>query len=167
MSAEAGRAWVFGDNIDTDVLAPGYAMKLPPAELARHCLTAVDPDFAGKVRPGDVLVAGANFGLGSSREQAAISLKLLGISAILALSFARIFYRNAINLGLPALVFPMAGTVQAGNLLRVDPEAGRIENLTQRVVHDVAPTPPHLMAMMRDGGLIPHLQRRFAQDRRS
>ncbi len=157
----SGRAFVFGDNIDTDVLAPGYLMKLPAAELASHCLQAVDPDFAKSVRPGDVVVAGANFGLGSSREQAAVSLKLLGVSAVLATSFARIFYRNAINLGLPAIVFPKASEVSAGDQIVVDPEAGLIENLTQARIYTVSPIPSHLMAMIRDGGLMPHLKRRL------
>ena len=109
-----GRAWVLGDNIDTDVLAPGYALKLPPEELAQHCLEAVEPAFAKEVKAGDILVAGENFGMGSSREQAAISLKLLGISVILARSFARIFYRNAINIGLPAMFLP--AEVEIGDL---------------------------------------------------
>ena len=125
-----GRAFVFGDNIDTDVLAPGSLMKLAPEALATHCLEAIDPSFAGAVRQGDVLVAGANFGLGSSREQAAVSLKILGIQAVLATSFARIFWRNAINLGLPALVFPQAGEIVSGDRLSLDIASGRIENLS-------------------------------------
>ena len=93
----AGRAWVFGDSVNTDVLAPGAYIKGPLEELARHCLESVDPDFAPKVQPGDVVVGGENFGMGSSREQAAIALKMLGVKAVLAKSFARIFYRNALN----------------------------------------------------------------------
>ena len=161
MTQEPGRAFVFGDDIDTDVLAPGFLMKLPPAELASHCLEAVDPAFARDVRPGDFVVAGANFGLGSSREQAAVSLKLLGVRAVLATSFARIFWRNAINLGLPAIAFPQAGEVAAGDRLTVDPVAGRIENLTQGKTYAVQPLPAHLMAMIEDGGLIPHLKKRL------
>jgi 3-isopropylmalate/(R)-2-methylmalate dehydratase small subunit len=156
-----GRAFVFGDNIDTDVLAPGSLMKLAPEALARHCLEAVDPSFAGAVQPGDVVVAGANFGMGSSREQAAVSLKLLGVRAVLATSFARIFWRNAINLGLPALVFPEAGEVRPGDRLRVDAAAGRVENLTQGRIHAIQALPPHLMDMIAAGGLIPHLKRRL------
>jgi len=165
MSGEAliGRAFVFGDDIDTDLLAPVHAMKLAPADLAAHCLEAIDPGFAAKVRPGDVLVAGRNFGLGSSREQAAVSLKLLGISAVLAVSFARIFYRNAINLGLPALVLPEGAAIEPGARLRVDPEAGTIEDLDRNRVYAVAAMPTHVMAMIRDGGLIPHLKQRFAK----
>ena len=157
-----GRAFVFGDGIDTDVLAPGHFMKLPAEELARHCLESIDPDFARDVRPGDVVVAGANFGLGSSREQAAVSLKLLGVQAVLATSFARIFFRNAINLGLPAIVLPQAGEIRAGDQITVDPEAGEIVNLTQGRRYAVAPIPAHLMAMIRDGGLMPHLKKRLS-----
>uniref|UniRef100_UPI0025DD40CF LeuD/DmdB family oxidoreductase small subunit n=1 Tax=uncultured Caulobacter sp. TaxID=158749 RepID=UPI0025DD40CF len=123
-----GRAFVFGDNIDTDLLAPGHAMKLEPREMARFCLEAVDPQFASVVRRGDIVVAGANFGMGSSREQAAISLKLLGVAAVFAQSFARIFYRNAINIGLPALVLPEAGEIAAGDEIGFDLEQGRADN---------------------------------------
>ncbi len=158
---KTGRAFVFGDNIDTDVLAPGSLMKLSPEALATHCLEAVDPGFAGAVRSGDVLVAGANFGLGSSREQAAVSLKILGIQAVLATSFARIFWRNAINLGLPALVFPDAREIAGGDQLSLDTASGRIENLTQNRSYVIQPLPSHLLQMIADGGLIPHLQRRF------
>lgn len=157
----SGRAFVFGDDIDTDLLAPGHLMKLAPEALAAHCLEAIDSDFASSVRPGDVLVAGRNFGLGSSREQAAVSLKLLGVSAVIAVSFARIFYRNALNLGLPALSLPEAHEIAAGDELAVDPEAGRVDNRTQGRSYAVRSIPPHLMAMLRDGGLMPHLERRL------
>jgi 3-isopropylmalate/(R)-2-methylmalate dehydratase small subunit len=164
MHRQGGRAFVFGDNIDTDLLAPGHLMKLPAKDLAAHCLEALDPSFAGSVRTGDVMVAGSNFGLGSSREQAAVSLKILGIACVLATSFARIFYRNAINLGLPAIVFAEAGTVRPADRIRVDVIAGSIDNLSQGTSYRVAPLPPHLVAMMQDGGLIPHLKRRFARE---
>ncbi len=162
MTAASGRAFVFGDNIDTDVLAPGSLMKLPPLELASHCLSAVDSGFAASVQPGDFLVAGANFGLGSSREQAAVSLKLLGVRAVLATSFARIFWRNAMNLGLPAIVWPQAGEVASGDLLSVDPQTGQIQNQTQGRTWQVEPLPAHLLTMIEDGGLMPHLKRRLA-----
>lgn len=160
-SPREGHAFVFGDNIDTDVLAPGSLMKLSPEALATHCLEAVDPAFARDVRPGDVLVAGANFGLGSSREQAAVSLKILGVQAILATSFARIFWRNAINLGLPAIVFPESAEVRAGDRLALDIPAGRVANLTQNRSYEIQPLPSHLLDMIADGGLIPHLKRRL------
>jgi 3-isopropylmalate/(R)-2-methylmalate dehydratase small subunit len=160
-----GRAFVFGDNIDTDVLAPGYLMKLPPAELARRCLEAVDPSFAKTVKPGDFVVAGRNFGMGSSREQAAVSLRELGVKAVLAPSFARIFFRNAINLGLPALVFEGRGTVAAGDELNLDLASGRLTNQTRGETHQLKPLPPNLMAIIEAGGLMPMLKRRFAASR--
>ena len=156
----SGRAWVLGDRIDTDVLAPGYAMKLPPDELARHCLEAVRPDFASGVRPGDVVVAGEGFGLGSSREQAAQSLKLLGVGAVLAKGFARIFYRNAFNLGLPVIPFPEAGEIEDGAEITVDVEAGRVTSGARAFA--VRPLPPHLLGLVRSGGLMAQLEERFA-----
>jgi len=160
-----GRAWVFGDDVNTDVMAPGLYFKSPMAEMARHCLEAVDPTFAGNVQPGDIVVAGRNFGVGSAREQAAMALTHLGVGAVLAVSYGRIFYRNALNFGLPALVFPGAGTVAAGDLLRVDPVAGRIENTRTGAVHTVGGIPAHLMAMVEAGGLMPWLKLRLEKER--
>jgi 3-isopropylmalate/(R)-2-methylmalate dehydratase small subunit len=162
VNAAGGRAWAFGDKIDTDVLAPGHLMKLPAEELATHCLEAVAPDFARSVRPGDIVVAGRSFGIGSSREQAAISLKLLGVGAILAASYAKIFWRNALNLGLPALVMPQAGEIRQGDLLTVDPATGLVENLTAGRQYQVQPLPPHLLQIIAAGGLMPYLKARFA-----
>ena len=163
-SAEAGRAWLFGDNIDTDVLAPGRYMKAGIEEMARHCLEAVDPSFAREVRPGDVVVGGRNFGAGSSREQAPQALKQLGVAALVAESFAGLFYRNALNLGLPALVCAEAKRIRAGDRLRVDPQAGRIDNLTIGETIACEPIPAYLMQMIRDGGLLPHLEKRLARE---
>jgi 3-isopropylmalate/(R)-2-methylmalate dehydratase small subunit len=157
------RAWVFGDDIDTDVLAPGRYMKFGIEEIAKHCLEAVDPSFAASVRPGDVVVAGRNFGAGSSREQAAAALKTLGVAAVIAHSFAGIFYRNALNLGLVVLASPDAGRIRAGDDIAVDPEAGRIENRTRGETLACEPIPGHLMAMVRDGGLLAHLEKRLAR----
>jgi 3-isopropylmalate/(R)-2-methylmalate dehydratase small subunit len=156
------RAWVFGDDIDTDVLAPGRYMKLPIEEIAQHCLEAVDPSFAPSVRHGDVVVGGRNFGAGSSREQAAGALKALGVAAVIAPSFAGIFYRNALNLGLVALVCAEAGRIRAGDAIAFDAEAGRIENRTRGETLACEPIPAHLMAMVRDGGLLAHLEKRLA-----
>ncbi len=157
------RAFVFGDNIDTDLLAPGHAMKLDARAMASVCLEAIDPAFASTVKPGDVVVAGRNFGMGSSREQAAISLKLLGVSAVFALSFARIFYRNAINIGLPALVLPQADEIAAGDEIAFDLGAGSVVDRTSGRSYAFQPLPPHLLAMVEAGGLIEHLQKRFAK----
>jgi 3-isopropylmalate/(R)-2-methylmalate dehydratase small subunit len=158
-----GRAFIVGDNIDTDVLAPGHLMKLPADELARHCLEAVDPEFARTVRPGDFLLAGRNFGLGSSREQAAVSLKILGLKAVIAPSFARIFFRNAINLGLPAFVFDWAGKAAAGDELDLDLRAGRLTNATRGQTHQAPPLPADLLDIIEAGGLMETLKRRFAR----
>ena len=158
-----GKVWTFGDNIDTDVLAPGLYMKGTLEELAKHCLESVEPQFASSVKAGDVIVAGENFGIGSSREQAAEALKLLGIAVVLARSFGGIFYRNALNFGIPVLVFPDAGDVAAGDQLRLDPVAGVIENLTAGRTYDVAGLPEHLMDMVGAGGLMPWLRQRIAR----
>ena len=162
----SGRAWVFGDNVDTDVLAPGKYMKSAIDEMARHCLETVEPGFAGSVRAGDVVVGRRNFGTGSSREQAPQALKQLGVAALVAESFAGLFYRNAINLGLPAVVCADARRICAGDRVRVDPEAGRIENLSTGEVLACEPIPAHLMQMLRDGGLVPHLEKRLARQRK-
>ena len=164
MKVLEGRAWVFGDDVNTDVMAPGLYFKSSMAEMARHCLEAINPDFAATVRPGDIVVAGRNFGVGSAREQAAMALTHLGVAAVLAGSYGRIFYRNALNFGLPALVFPAVATVQAGDLLRIDPVAGRIENARTGAVHTVNGIPAHLMAMVEAGGLMPWLRIRLQKD---
>ena len=163
MTSEGGRAWVFGDDIDTDVLAPGLYIKGPIEELARHCLENVDPSFAANVKPGDVVVAGKNFGMGSSREQAADALRHLGVVAVLARTFAGIFYRNALNLGLLALVCTDTGRIRQGDRLAVDAEAGVVRNLTTGESCACEPLPAHLMQMVRDGGLVPHLERKLAR----
>jgi 3-isopropylmalate/(R)-2-methylmalate dehydratase small subunit len=161
----SGRAWVFGDNIDTDVLAPGAYMKLPPEQAAKHCLEAVNPMFAQEVAPGDIVVAGANFGLGSSREQAAQALKILGVAAVLARGFARIFYRNAINLGLPAVFFAQTDEVSVHDRLEIELVNGVVRNCTTGKAYNVAPIPAHLLELLRDGGLMPHLAKKLAGSR--
>ena len=155
------RAWVFGDDIDTDVLAPGRYMKAEITEIAKHCLEAIDRSFASSVKPGDILVAGRNFGAGSSREQAPAALKHLGIAALIAESFAGLFYRNALNLGLPALVCCDAKRIRNGDALKIDYERGEILDLTTRETFAFEPIPGHLMEMVRDGGLLPHLEKRL------
>lgn len=160
---ENARAWVYGDNIDTDVIAPARYLVRPPEEAAPHCLEALDPEFASSVKPGDVFVAGENLGIGSSRENAPQYLQHLGVSVLLARSFGRIFYRNALNLGLPALVCPNAHRIRMGDRLDVDPLAGAVTNLTTGEGLRCEPLPVHLLDMLNDGGLIPHLQRRFAK----
>lgn len=153
-----GRVWKFGDDIDTDVLAPGLYMKGPIEELARHCLESVDPDFAGQVREGDVLVAGENFGIGSSREQAAQVLKTLGLTAVIARSFGGIFYRNAINFGLPALVCDDVSGLNAGDEIEVDPSTGFIFNKSTKTTATSRALPEHLLKIISAGGLVPWLK---------
>lgn len=155
------RAWIFGDNIDTDVLAPGRYMKSGIEELARHCLESIDQRFANEVAPGDYLVGGRNFGMGSSREQAAQALKHLGVAAVIARSFAGIFYRNALNLGLVALVCRDVGRIRANDALEVNAAAGRIVDKTTGETLRCEPLPAHLLAMVQAGGLVPHLEQRF------
>ena len=155
-----GRCWVFGDQIDTDALAPGPYMRKPLPELASHCLEAVDPLFAAQVRPGDIVIGGIGFGIGSSREQAVQALTQLGVAAVVAQSFARIFFRNAINLGLPAL--SCAGIrATTGDEVEVRPVEGLIINHTQQTRFDCEPIPAQLMAVVAAGGLMPWLELRL------
>jgi 3-isopropylmalate/(R)-2-methylmalate dehydratase small subunit len=159
----AHRVWRFGDNIDTDVLAPGIYMKKPIAELAVHCLEAVEPRFANEVRPGDVVVGGRGFGMGSSREQAVEALLQLGVGAILALSFGGIFYRNALNYGLLALASLDIERIRQDDRVVVDGVTGAVINETTGERLTCEKLPPHLVAMIADGGLVPHLEKRFAR----
>ena len=162
MNEIQGNAWTFGDGINTDVMAPGLYFKSPMEVMARHCMEAIDPDFAGRIAPGDIVVAGRNFGIGSAREQAPMALQHLGVGAILAESYGRIFYRNALNFGIPTLIFPQAGEIAPGDALTIDPVAGRIENRTQHKTWAVAGLPEHLMAMVAAGGLMPFLKQRLS-----
>jgi 3-isopropylmalate dehydratase small subunit len=163
MNEIRGRAWVFGDAVNTDVMAPGLYFKEPMDVMARHCMEAVDPGFAAAARPGDIIVAGRNFGVGSAREQAPMALQHLGVGAILAESFGRIFYRNALSFGIPALFFPAVAEISAGDELRVDPVGGLVENLTRGNQYRVAGLPPHLMEMVAAGGMMPWLKQRIAR----
>ena len=155
-----GRAWKYGDNVNTDVIFPGkYTYTATdPKEIASHALEDLDPTFVGGVQPGDVIVAGRNWGCGSSREQAATCLKLVGVGALVAVSFARIFYRNAINSGLPAIVCPEAvGFIEAGQPVTVDLAAGEVR--CPAGVFPFEPFPASVQAILADGGLIPHLRK--------
>lgn len=158
-----GRAWKLGDNLDTDVLAPGKYMKFAIAEIATHCLESVMPEFAATVKPGDVIVGGRNFGVGSSREQAPQALKVLGVAAVIAESYAGLFYRNALNLGLAVVVSRDAARIADGDLVSVDAEAGTITLTNATGTQQLAcePVPAFLMDMVRAGGLVPHLEKRL------
>ena len=157
-----GRAWVYGDDINTDLLAPAAYLKGAMEDAARHCLEDLDADFASLVRAGDVFVAGENLGIGSSREQAPQALQILGIRTVLAKSFGRIFYRNALNLGMPTLVCPNTDRIRSGDRLRVDAAAGVVHNLSTGEDLPCESLPDHLMEMVADGGLIPHLKKKLS-----
>jgi 3-isopropylmalate/(R)-2-methylmalate dehydratase small subunit len=159
-----GRVWTFGDDVNTDVIMPGkYLNMRNPAELAPYIMEGLDPDFARKAKPGDVLVAGKNFGCGSSRETAPAGLHAFGIGAVIAVSFARIFLRNAINIGLPVLECASAARALAdGDRVTVDVTTGVIlDTATGRSWH-AAPFPETLQALIREGGLVPYVRRRLA-----
>ncbi len=156
-----GRAWVYGDDINTDLLAPAAYLKGSMEELAGHCLEDLDADFAAGVGEGDVFVAGQNLGIGSSREQAPQALQILGIRTVLAQSFGRIFYRNALNLGMPTLVCPQADRIRNGDRLRVDAAAGVVHNLSSGEDLACEPLPDHLLEIVGNGGLIPHLKKKL------
>lgn len=160
----SGRTWKFGDGIDTDVMAPGLYMKLRIEQLAAHCLESVRPEFAGAARAGDIVVAGRNFGIGSSREQAPQALKTLGIRAVVAQSFGGIFYRNALNLGLIVLVCADADAIPDGVPIEVDPVGGRIVLPAQGTSLVCEPIPAFLLEMVESGGLLPHLKNRLARN---
>ena len=156
-----GRIWRFGDGVDTDAMAPGKYMKLPIDQLARHCMEDVQPEFAAAVRPGDLVVAGRNFGIGSSREQAPQALASLGVVAVIATSFAGLFYRNAINLGLPVLVCRDIAPLTPGRTASLDLDRA-IQTLSGGDTVTLEPMPAFLLDIVRHGGLIAHLQRTLA-----
>lgn len=164
MSAESQlprvRVWRLGADIDTDVLAPGRWMKLAVPELAAHCLESVRPEFARDVQPGDVIAAGPNFGVGSSREQAAAVLRHLGVAAVLAPSFAGLFHRNAINLGLPALTCAAAESLRDGERVQFSAADARLIRADGTLV-PVTPLPEFLSAIVAAGGLLPSLRQRL------
>jgi 3-isopropylmalate/(R)-2-methylmalate dehydratase small subunit len=155
-----GKVWKYGDDVNTDVIFPGKYTYQPmePAEMAEHAMEDLDPDFAKNVKPGDLVVAGKNFGCGSSREQAATCLKAAGVAAIIAPSFSRIFFRNAINSGLPVIELP-EGTeaVKMGDEVGIDFAAGVVEHAGK--TYRFPPLPPEVLAILEDGGLIPHVKK--------
>lgn len=155
-----GRVWKLSDNVDTDQLVPGRYLSLTDAqELASHCLEDVLPEFVRQVKPGDIVVAGENFGCGSSREHAPLALKTLGISCLVAGSFARIFFRNAINLGLPALTsVEAAAAIQDGDTLQIDLNTGQIKELTRGFECSATPLPDFLTDIINAGGMTAYVR---------
>ena len=159
-----GRAHIFADNVNTDIIIPAaYLNTYDPLILGKHAMEGIDPDFSSSVKRGDIIVAGSNFGCGSSREHAPIAIKSCGISAVVASSFARIFYRNAINIGLPALVSPDSGSAEDGDELEILMEKGAIRNLTRQETYRFAPMPGFLLAILNDGGLLEHTRKRLGR----
>ena len=154
-----GKVWKFGADIDTDAIIPArYLITSDPLELAKHCMEDADPDFMKKVKPGDIIVAGKNFGCGSSREHAPIAIKEAKISCVVAKSFARIFYRNAFNMGLPIFESEEAyDKCDEGDEIEVDADAGIIRNKTKGIEFKVAPIPPFMQELIADGGLMAHI----------
>ncbi|MDO8688431.1 MAG: 3-isopropylmalate dehydratase small subunit [Dehalococcoidia bacterium] len=163
-----GRVHKYGANVDTDVIIPARYLNVSDAkELAAHCMEDIDAEFVRKVRPGDIIVAEANFGCGSSREHAPLAIKTAGVGAVVADSFARIFYRNAINIGLPILECPAAVEDSSpGDELEIELSTGEIRNLTTGQTFMAKPYPEFMLQIMDAGGLIEHTKRRLADARR-
>jgi 3-isopropylmalate/(R)-2-methylmalate dehydratase small subunit len=164
-----GKVWKYGDNIDTDVIIPArYLVTTDPVQLAQHCMEDIDTAFAREVQPGDIIVGGSNFGCGSSREHAPISIKGAGVSCIVAESFARIFFRNAINIGLPILESPAAAqAAQKGDTLTVDLAAGMIVNQRTGETYQASPYPEFVLGIINAGGLVPYTRKVLGIDIRN
>lgn len=156
--ATKGTVHKYGDNVDTDAIIPARYLNLyEPADLAAHCMEDIDSEFVKKVKPGDIIVAGSNFGCGSSREHAPVAIKASGISCIIARSFARIFFRNAINIGLPLLECEGAVEhIQAGDIVEVDLKSGKIINVSANKTYMAKPYPEFMMQIIDSGGLVEH-----------
>ena len=160
-----GKVHRYGDNIDTDVIIPARYLNAPsPEELARHCMEDIDAAFVSAVQPGDIMVGGWNFGCGSSREHAPVAIQASGIACVIAASFARIFYRNAINIGFPILECPEAArAIRAGDTVRVDFESGAIEDLSTGEHFQAQAFPPFIGKIIECGGLLPYLKKKEAE----
>ncbi len=154
-----GRVHKFGDDINTDRISPAQYIEHGTDAIAAHALEGADPDFPRKMRVGDIVAAGKNFGSGSSRETAPIALKGIGVAAVVAEFFARIFYRNCINIGLPAVMCPEAEKIRDGDELEIRFEEGIIVNTSTGEQYKCVPLPPHIMAIVRDGGLLEHVKK--------
>lgn len=160
-----GKAWKFGDDVNTDLIIPGKYLELTdPREMARHAMEGVDPDFSAEVSEGDIVVAGRNFGCGSSREHAPLALKYAGVGAVVAESYARIFYRNAINIGLPALECPgVTDAVSEGDTLEIDVAGGTVRNTRTGVQLRTAPLPGFMVEVLDEGGLAAYIRKHMEE----
>jgi 3-isopropylmalate/(R)-2-methylmalate dehydratase small subunit len=156
-----GKAHKFGDDINTDgIIAGKHLVSFEAQELGRHCLESIRPDFARRIKRGDIVVAGKNFGCGSSREHAPLALKGCGVAAVVAASFAAIFFRNAINIGLPFLELPDTGAIEEGDLLEIDLSGGIIKNLSREETYKTAPFPDFLQEIVGEGGLMSYIKKK-------
>ncbi len=155
-----GRVWKLGDHVSTDLIAPGrlFHLRSNLPELAKHVFEDADPELAAKIEPGDFVVAGVNFGCGSSREHAPTIIKIAGVSAVLAKSFARIFFRNAVNIGLPVVVLD-TGAIDQGDEIELDLAGGVVRNLTKGTEASFPPIPPFMRKILDDGGLVEHIRK--------
>ena len=159
-----GKVWKYGPNVDTDAIVPArYLNVSTPEELALHCMEGIDPEFAQGVQPGDVIVATANFGCGSSREHAPLAIKGAGVSCVIGTTFARIFYRNAINIGLPILECQAAEEIEGGQTLEVELETGKIRNLDTGQTFQAEPYPEFMVGIIRAGGLIEYTRKELGR----
>ena len=154
-----GKVFAYGDNINTDIISPPQYMELSIADAAPYAMSAIDPEFTSKVQKGDIIVAGVNFGSGSSRETSPLTLKYLGVGAIVAKFFARIFYRNAINLGIPVIECSEADKISTDDVIEINLGAGTIYNLTKNENYGCSRIPPHIVTLISDGGLVPYLKK--------
>ena len=160
----SGRVWKYGDHVNTDLIIPGrYLDDYNAASLAANAMEDIDPSFASSVREGDIIVAGRNFGCGSSREQAPLALKAAGIGAVVARSFARIFYRNCINVGLPVIMCDAAGMFNTGDRAEIDLAAGTMRNLDTGGCVRFDPLPDFLLEVLEEGGLVPYMKGRLGR----
>ena len=156
-----GKVWKYGDDVDTDLIIPArYLNTSDPEELAQHCMEDVDPSFAGKVSPADIIVAGKYFGCGSSREHAPIAIKAAGVSCVIAKSFARIFYRNAFNMGLLILECEDTDKFQTGDKLTVDFDSGEIIHTGSKKSYQARPIPPFMQELVQSGGLMNYIEKK-------
>ena len=160
-NAIAGRVWKFGDNVDTGQMAIGQYTRQGVEVYSAHCLENLRPEFPTEVRPGDIIVAGTNFGSGSSRETAVLALRYLEVDAVVAEFFSRLFFRNAINLGLPVVECSNTAQINDGDLIELYPMQGKIVNISQENSYQVQTLPDHLMKIIQAGGLVPYLEQNY------
>lgn len=158
-----GKVWTYGDHINTDIISPGQYMSMPVEEQAKHAMEAIDSDFPKKLSPGDIIVAGDNFGSGSSRETAQRVLKYLGVGAVVSNFFARIFFRNCINTGIPVVEISDTSGIKEGDEIEIDLLNGTVKNLNTQDIYQSTKLPEHLLDMLNAGGLEPYLKKRMEQ----